>query len=224
MALYFDATQRAGYVFLMNGNEVQQPISASAMTSQTAQNGGQFIIMTVAGLELYKAAWTAIAWEQCVPPIVATTRTEQAIALCSYFTGTVSQTITPLDMNQYQTQPTGAIDTTVGASYYASMNGDFNDGYTRAQVEANIPACTIKGIVFSVIGNNALTTTTFDLMVNNVVVATKTVATLVTGDQTFGLLSVTINTGDKVALRITTITSVATAITVSPITTSYIIT
>lgn len=224
MALYFDATQSVGYVFLMNSGEVQNTYSTNNTIACKAskERGAYFSITTPENVELDWFNWTAIDWANCVPPPSAySTRTEQAAYLGLIIPNIAGTSFVATANSSYQTQQIGQL-AAANRNYFASLNGTM---VVNGNADANcvLPACTIKEVFFDVYSSNISTIATVSLLLNNSPVAHVDVPAGTTGLFSLGSLSVSADTTDRVALEISLLSGSG-HIHFSPITTLLIIT
>lgn len=219
MALYFDTTQSANYVILFDGNTAFRSLPIDSMVLNTAEKNGTFQIVN-GGQVLYFNQWANIAWTDCVPPLGEnSTITEQMIYLCNIFP-TTHTPIVSVAKSAFQTQQIGQLSA-ANRDYYASLNGTMVINGNH-EADCILPACTIKEVFFNVYDSNISTIATVSLLLNGTSVASVDIPANTTGLFTLGNLSVSADTTDKVALKISLLSGVGN-IHFSPITTTCII-
>lgn len=223
----FDATISTNYVYLLSGGEVAAIFpTASVIGVVSKPNLQGFSINPMQAGEYKEYAWSGqIDWANCIPAPsgedIATSRNTQMKYLCQLFPATTSGSIVSTAKVIMQTQQIGQL-AAANRNYFASLNGTMvHDGNDNAN--CILPACTIKEVFFNVFDNNISTIATVSLLLNGKAVAHVDIPANTTGLFSLGSLSVSVDTTDEAALKISALSGSGN-IHFSPITTILIIT
>lgn len=223
----FNATISTNYVYLLSGGEVAAIFpTASVINVVSKPNLQGFSINPMQAGEMNEYPWSGqIDWTNCIPTPsgedIATNRNTQMKYLCQLFPATTSGSIVSTAKSVMQTQQIGQL-ASANRDYYASLNGTMVINGNH-EADCILPACTIKQVFFNVYDSNISTIATVSLLLNGTSVASVDIPANTTGLFTLGNLSVSADTTDKVALKISLLNGIGN-IHFSPITTTCIIT